>query len=99
MSDKEEIEFFIPEKDENISEDGKIYIKLYDIKMNGARWRFYKNDKDPRPSNPHGHNLETGDKMDIWTGKVYDKNNNLIDEISSKKLLFVQSKLREADFT
>jgi len=91
-----ELEFFIPDKDEDFFEDGKIYIKLYDVKMNGSRWRFHKNDKDPFPSIPHGHNLETGDKMDIWTGKIYNKNNNLTSKISNKKMLFVQAKLRGA---
>ncbi|MFH1431278.1 MAG: hypothetical protein ABIG37_02310 [Nanoarchaeota archaeon] len=98
MEDKEEISFFIPEDDNDLTIDGKIYIKLYDVKMKGEKWRFNKNDKDTFPSKPHGHNLETGEKINIWTGEIWDKNKTLKRKFSDKKVLFIQSKLRDRGF-
>ncbi|MDO8517580.1 MAG: hypothetical protein Q7S33_05645 [Nanoarchaeota archaeon] len=95
---EEEISFFMPERDEDIFEDGSIHIELHDVKISGARWRFHKNDKDPFPSKPHGHNIETGDKVNIWTGEVYDKNKTLTYKLSEKHILFIQSKLMTANF-
>lgn len=50
-------------------------------------------DPDPFPSIPHGHNNETGDKLDVYDGVVYNKDGNPIKRLNSKKLEEMQKKL------
>ena len=42
------------------------------IKTGGRIWDFHKYDSDPWPSTPHGHDLETGYKLSLRDGKIYD---------------------------
>ena len=41
------------------------------VKKKGI-WEFHKYDQDPLPSKPHGHNRETGEKLNIYNGRRYD---------------------------
>ena len=43
------------------------------IKSGGEIWRIHKYDADPFPSNPHAHNLETGLKLHLGTGELFEK--------------------------
>lgn len=43
------------------------------VKAAGEVWRIHKNDADPFPSNPHAHSLDTGLKLDLSTGELYQK--------------------------
>ncbi len=47
------------------------------IKHNGEVWQINKYDADPFPSNPHAHNLETGLKIHLGNGGVYDSKNEI----------------------
>jgi len=67
------------------------------IKKEGI-WIFHKYDKDPFPSTPHGHNKETGEKLDVYTGIKYDKHGNISGKLGRKKLIEIQDKLRSAEF-
>ncbi|MBI2137464.1 hypothetical protein HYU12_03015 [Candidatus Woesearchaeota archaeon] len=42
------------------------------IKHGGTTWEIHKNDPDPIPSKPHLHNLETGEKLNPFTGEIYN---------------------------
>jgi hypothetical protein len=42
------------------------------VKVKGEIWKIHKFDKDPCPSNPHAHNVETGYKLHLGTGDLYD---------------------------
>ena len=63
------------------------------IKKDGQIWRIHKNDDDPFPSNPHAHNLESGLKLDLSTGKLYYKRGDMSKTISRKDLLAIRSKI------
>lgn len=54
-------------------------------KIGNNIWEFHKYDSDPFPSKPHGHN-EKGEKLDINTGIVYDKNKNGVRRLSKNHL-------------
>ena len=41
-------------------------------KLNGAHWEIHLSDADDWPSKPHAHNVETGLKLDLRTGDLYD---------------------------
>lgn len=69
----------------------------YIIKVAGI-WKFHKYDKDSCPSKPHGHNLDTGEKLDVYTGIRYDKNGNLNGKLGEKKLAEIQNKLKDKGF-
>lgn len=43
------------------------------VKMSGEIWDVHKADKDPFPSNPHAHNLESKYKVDLSNGDLYRK--------------------------
>lgn len=43
------------------------------VKMSGEIWEVHKTDKDPFPSNPHAHNLESKYKVDLSNGDLYRK--------------------------
>lgn len=43
------------------------------VKSGGEIWRIFKYDADPFPSNPHAHNLETGLKLHLGTGELFEK--------------------------
>ena len=89
---KEEFSIVIPHNDQDILENGRVYIKLHRIKA-WRIWQFHSNDADPWPSDPHGHDIENGDKLDIYTGEIYSHNRVLIRKLSQKQLDFLHYKL------
>ena len=52
----------------------------------GEVWQFHKYDVDPWPSRPHGHNRETGEKLDLAGGWIYDRNRNPRRRCTKKEL-------------
>lgn len=70
------------------------------IKVKGEIWRVHKSDKDPFPSNPHAHNLETGYKLHLGNGALYNaKNKPLGKSIDIKHLNLIRSKIVGIDKT
>jgi len=75
--------------------EGKYKILEFLIKKKGI-WVFHSNDKDPFPSSPHGHNRETGEKLDVFTGKKYDPiTKKCTGKLSQKILNEIQEKLKK----
>lgn len=68
------------------------------IKTSGDIWIFHKFDKDPFPSTPHGHNKETRERLDIYTGYIYDHNKNIVRKLNKKYLFYIQNRLKEKKF-
>ena len=56
------------------------------IRNAGEVWEFHKYDPDPWPSKPHGHNRETGEKLDLANGLIYDRNKTPCRRCAEKKL-------------
>lgn len=56
------------------------------IRAKGEVWEIHRYDKDPFPSNPHAHNVESGLKLDLSTGKIYFRR-KLVQELSKKQLI------------
>jgi len=45
------------------------------VRRNGNSWRIHPNDLDNVfPSDFHAHNIETGEKLDLYTGYLYSPN-------------------------
>lgn len=63
------------------------------LKAIGEIWRIHMNDIDDFPSRPHAHNLETGFKLDLSNGKVYDKR-RFVEQIKRKKLLILRNAVK-----
>ncbi|MEK7406308.1 MAG: hypothetical protein AAB225_14495 [Acidobacteriota bacterium] len=63
------------------------------VKARGNLWVFHKYDPDPWPSRPHGHNRETGDKLDVRDGRVYDRNRQPAGRLNNRELTFVHEEL------
>ncbi len=51
--------------------DGTFFILEARVKVAGKIWTIHKNDKDTFPSQPHAHNYENGEKLDLHTGDIY----------------------------
>ena len=66
------VEFEIPDFRE-ITEDGQRLLLEYQVKANGV-WRIHKNDPDVSfPSDFHADRIDQPEKLDLYTGVVYDK--------------------------
>jgi hypothetical protein len=64
------------------------------IKKSGI-WKFNKYDKDSFPSTPHGHNVETGEKLDVYTGIAYDPTTKQLKrKLAKRKLKEIQQILK-----
>lgn len=55
------------------------------LKSKGEIWYIHKYDADPFPSNPHAHNSETGYKVHLGTGELFDAQNNPLKQSIRKK--------------
>lgn len=42
------------------------------VKASGNVWVIHRYDPDPFPSRPHAHNQQTGEKLDLRTGNIFD---------------------------
>lgn len=62
------------------------------VRRNGEIWRIHRNDADPFPSNPHGHNLESGHKLHLGTGELFF-GRRLTGKISRKDLMAIREQL------
>lgn len=66
-----------------------------EIKHKGEIWVIHKNDPDPLPSNPHGHNKATGYKLHLGNGQLFsNKNKPLNKNISKKYLIAIRDKVK-----
>ena len=65
------------------------------IKRDGEIWRIYKNDDDPFPSNPHAHNIESGLKLDLSTGKLFLGKDDTGKKVSKKDLFYIREQLKD----
>ena len=64
------------------------------IKYKGI-WEIHKNDKDPFPSNPHAHNKETGEKLNLSTGEIHNiKTRQIVGKLNTKELNEIRKKSR-----
>jgi hypothetical protein len=64
------------------------------VKNKGEVWRIHNNDADPFPSNPHAHNVETGCKLDLSNGKLYQKSRDTGERIKYKELINIRSQIQ-----
>ncbi len=78
--------------------DKKFEILEFLIKRKGI-WEFHKYDKDSFPSKPHGHNKETGEKLNVYNGRKYNPiTKKCTGILHEKTLIDIQNKLKEKGF-
>ncbi len=53
------------------------------VKVYGEIWKIHLYDRDPFPSNPHAHNIETNLKLHLGTGELVKKR-QLVSKITKK---------------
>jgi hypothetical protein len=63
------------------------------VRQDGCVWRVHKADPDPFPSRPHAHNVESGLKMHLGTGRLYFRTEDTGRSVASKHLDFIRSEL------
>lgn len=85
--------------DDDIEENGLLRLREWTVHCKG-NWRVHKSDVDNWPSNLHAHSLEVAEKMDLYTGEIYDvKSHELVRKLRPKELRNVHSQLRDAGVT
>lgn len=67
------------------------------IRSKGEVWRIHKNDADPWPSNPHAHNLESGLKMHLGTGELFEGMRDTGHKVSAKSLKAIRARLSKCE--
>ncbi len=67
------------------------------VKCGGKIWKFHKYDKDDNfPSKLHGQNYEDKEKVDVYTGEVYDAiNRQLKRKLSKRELTKIQGECKK----
>jgi hypothetical protein len=65
------------------------------VRQSGGPWRFNRYDADNWPSQPHGHHLETGEKLNITNGEVWKNRKHKSRRITTKELETIHKRLRE----
>jgi len=68
-----------------------LFLTKVKIKAAGYQVKIHRYDKDPFPSNPHGHILDHNLKLDLRNGKCYRKREELT-SIGKKKLIEIREK-------
>ncbi|MBK6914980.1 MAG: hypothetical protein IPH11_15465 [Ignavibacteriales bacterium] len=66
------------------------------VKAQGEIWRIHRYDPDPFPFLPHAHNIQTGYKLDLRDGKLYEKK-NFKDKIRRKDLIELRSRIKRIE--
>lgn len=61
------------------------------FKHKGTVWVIHRYDADPFPSLPHAHNMELNHKLDLSTGKCYEKK-QFIYSFSKRDLLEIRER-------
>jgi len=84
---------------EEIMEDGTKQLLEVTLKHRGI-WRVHLDDKDQyNPSDFHGHNIDTGEKLDFYTGIIYDnKGKNQKRKLSRKDMLYFKKEIEKTTY-
>jgi hypothetical protein len=68
------------------------------IRRDGCVWRVHRYDPDPFPSNPHAHNVESGLKLDLSSGRLYFGARDTEQSINRKHLLAIRQEAESRGF-
>lgn len=68
------------------------------VRRDGCVWRIHKNDADPFPSNPHAHNVESGLKMSLEGGSLWDGSRATGIRIATKHLVAIRDHVIKKGF-
>lgn len=87
-----------------ILKDKDIVVALFSVRgaatlrRNGKVWRFHKTDADVHfPSDFHVHNIENGERLDMFTGYVYDpRTRQPIGVLPRKDMRAIYAKLKSS---
>ncbi len=82
--------------DSDIIDPVKGLQNLYEQTVNHqGRWRIHKNDPDDIfPSDPHADRVDEAEKLDLYTGEVYNSKTKLYEYTLSKKtMIFIYNKI------
>jgi aconitate hydratase len=90
----EDLEILLP-LDNNILNSKTGMERLYEQTVsNQGRWRIHKSDPDNLfPSDPHADRIDKPEKLDLYTGKVYNKNMQYQYTLSDKAMQFIYYKI------
>ena len=62
-----------------------------------GRWRIHKSDPDNLfPSDPHADRVDAPEKLDLYTGNVFDKSRKFLYALSPKAMKFIYYKIMKS---
>jgi hypothetical protein len=65
-----------------------------DVKMKGEKWRLFRYDADPFPSNPHAHNFRQNVKLHLGNGAYY-RARRIMGTMRKKDLVYLREAFAE----
>ncbi len=69
------------------------------VKVGGHIWQFNRTDKDPNPSKHHGHDIETGEKLDMENYiTINPRNGTITGKLKEKEINEIKQKLRQQNY-
>jgi hypothetical protein len=86
-------EFELPDERE-ITPDGQQLLLEVTVRKRGI-WRIHPNDPDiVFPSDPHADRIDAPEKLDLYTGEVFDKNTKKhLYKLTRKDMRFIYNKI------
>lgn len=94
MNQKEDFYITLP-LEKNIIDPVKGLERLFEqTVVHQGRWRIHKNDPDNVfPSDPHADRVDGAEKLDLYTGDVYNTTKKHLYTLSKKSMQFIYFKI------
>lgn len=74
---------------------GRMMLLEKELKAGGYTWIFHKSDKDPWPSQVHGHDYEHGLVLDAVTGQIFETTDRAeVGKLKKKELSALQKTIK-----
>jgi hypothetical protein len=92
---EEEFQYIILHLDKNIIDSTTGMEKMDEQTVSHqGKWRIHKNAPDNLfPSDPHADRVDKPEKLDLYTGKVFDKKQHFLYSILKKSVQFIYYKI------
>lgn len=91
----ERLEFELPDEREITPEGQQLLLEVRVTKR--GIWQINLDDPDPWPSDPHADRVDGAEKLDLFTGEVFDKKTGKpIYKLSKKDMKFIFRKIMDS---
>jgi hypothetical protein len=97
--DKNNLEITLYAVGEDFMEEDKSSLDFQFMYIGHKKWQFHKSDPDKWPSVPHGHNYQENQKINVYTGEVFQpKTKKYLGKLKNKFLKDMQKELKNKGY-